>query len=206
MWAAKYRAATMPKGASGSAGRSGLRARGGQIRAGLGSSNSRDVTGRSEGHGGAHLGPKRSTRRKRTCQRPDSRRCPGRAAEATLCLRCLEGHGRPVFRHGSPLASRPSTANAASDAPAARHASWLHRNDGGPSMTEHQTNQQPMLELRRGGASGVRRLRPPGRSCRGATKAPAMERKCRINRGGVQRVLRPPEATKTTPTQKLSVC
>ena len=44
-------------------------------------------------------------------------------------------------------------------------------------MTEQKDDLQPMLELRRGGASGVRRLRPPGRSCRGATKAPAMEKK-----------------------------
>jgi len=190
----------VPKGASGSAGRSGLRTRGGEIRAGLGSSNNRDVRERSGGQGGAHLGPERPTRRKRTCQRPDSRRCPGRAAEATLCLRCLEGHGRPVFRHGSPLASRPSTANAASDAPAARHASWLHRNDGGPSMTEHKTIHQPMLELLRGGASGVRRLRPPGRCCRGATKAPAMEKKMPNKRQRRSVHFEPPKGTKTTPT------
>ena len=53
----------------------------------------------------------------------------------------------------------------------------MHRNDGGGPLTEQPDDLQPTLELRRGGASGVRRLRPPGRSCRGATKAPAMEKK-----------------------------
>ena len=37
-----------------------------------------------------------------------------------------------------------------------------------------------------------------------ATKAPAMERKCRINRGGVQYLLRPPKGTKTTPNRVVS--
>ena len=44
-------------------------------------------------------------------------------------------------------------------------------------MHEEQDDLQPTLELRRGGARGVRRLRPPGPELHGATKAPAMEKK-----------------------------
>ena len=66
-------------------------------------------------------------------------------------------------------------------------------------MTDHQTNQQPTLELRRGGARGVRRLRPPGPELPGATKAPAMEKKMPNKRQrssasfeAAKRVLKPP--------------